>query len=259
MRRARHPWRIGIGQISIAMGDKQVNIRAIEQAIEVAAAARCDLLILPECALTGWLSPAARTAAEPIPGPVTAMLSHRARQHGLALVVGLEEQEQSRLYNSAVLIDREGSILLKHRKINELAVGLQLYSKGTSLKAVELDGVTVGIDICADSWTPHLVESLHLMGAQIIFSPCAWAIEPGGEAANVDWISHIYRSLTLDKSLYLITANGVGPVTQGPWQGKVLQGDSLVFGPNGQKVLQGPTNSADLLLCDLDFAEFGRG
>ncbi len=259
MSRIHRSLRVALGQISIAMGDKTANIRAMEQAVESAAAAQCDLIVLPECALAGWLSPAASSEAEPIPGAVTKSLGHLARRYHLAIVAGIEEREGDTLYNSAVLIDRGGSIVLKHRKINELPVGLQIYSRGRSLHVVDLEGLTVGIDICADSWTPHLVESLYLMGAQIVVSPCAWAIEPGGEAANVEWISQIYRSHTLEKSLYLVAANGVGPVTEGPWKGKVLQGDSLVFGPHGQKVLQGPTNRADLLLCELDVTHLHAG
>jgi predicted amidohydrolase len=98
---------------------------------------------------------------------------------------------------------------------------------------------------------PHITESLYLMGAEIIFSPCAWAIEPGGEARNIRWIGNIYRQRTRGKRLYIVSANGVGRVTQGPWRGKILQGNSLVFGPGGHKLLQGPTNQADLLMCTL--------
>jgi predicted amidohydrolase len=44
-----------------------------------------------------------------------------------------------------------------------------------------------------------------------------------------------------------VAANGVGPVTQGPWKGRVLQGNSLVVGPDGRKLLEGPTHQPALL------------
>jgi predicted amidohydrolase len=248
--------KIAIGQIPVVMGDKAHNLRTVFGAIEAAGQAQCDVIVLPECSLTGWLSPAAKTEAEPLPGKLTRSLARLARKHQLAIVVGLEERAGDKLYNTAVLIGRDGKLIARHRKINELDIGLQLYSKGDALNVVDFEGRKVALDICADSWVPHITESLYLMGAEIIFSPCAWAIEPGGEARNIQWISRIYRQRTRGKQLFIVSANGVGDVTQGPWRGKILQGNSLVFGPGGKKMLQGPTNQADLLVfhllgCDL--------
>src|SRR5436190_16107702 len=97
--------KVGLGQIPVAMGDKKANVAELLHAVDEAAKAGCDLVVLPECSLAGWLSPAARSAAEPIPGPVTHKLVEAARKHKIGIVVGLEEREDSRVYNSALLID----------------------------------------------------------------------------------------------------------------------------------------------------------
>jgi predicted amidohydrolase len=232
----RQGFKLGVAQIPVVMGDKKANVAAIGAAVAEAGRARCDAVVLPECALAGWLSPLARTAAEPIPGPLTRRLSSLARRWKLAVAAGLEERADGRIYNSAVLIDRDGRLRLLHRKINELELGRELYGRGDRLGVADLDGLRVGLTICADSWTPAATDALHLMGARVILSPCAWAVEPGGEETNLAWISETYRERTRGKELFLVGANGSGEVTQGPWKGRILQGNSLIMGPDGRRV-----------------------
>jgi predicted amidohydrolase len=248
---SRKGLKIGLGQIRIKMGDKKSNVVELVHAVDEAAKSDCDLLVLPECSLAGWLSPSARSAAESIPGPVIHRLLESARKHKMAIVVGLEEREDSRVYNSAVLIDRYGELLCRHRKIHELDIGLEVYSRGSSLSVVPLEGRPVALSICADSWTPVITEALYEMGARLILSPCAWAVEPGGEATNIAWIRETYRQRAEGRQLYIVSTSGVGAVTEGPWKGRVLQGNSLVTGPDGEPLLKGPTNEPALLTVRL--------
>lgn len=232
----RRGFKVGIGQVPVVMGDKRANVAALLEAVHRAGRSRCDAVVLPECPLAGWLSPFARAAAEPVPGPFTRRLAALARRYRMAVAAGVEEREGDRLYNAAVLIGRDGRLLLRHRKINELPVGLEVYARGASLGVVELDGLKVGLNICADSWTSEVVDALHRMGARLILSPCAWAVEPGGEEKNLAWIAGRYRARTRGRDLFIVSANGVGEVTQGAWKGRVLQGNSLVTGPGGERV-----------------------
>ncbi len=248
---ARKGLKVGLGQIPVVMGDKKANVEELFRAIEEAAKADCDVVVLPECSLAGWLSPSARSAAEAVPGPLTNRLVQEARKHKLAVVVGLEEREDSRVYNAALLIDRHGEILARHRKVNELEIGLEVYSRGSSLNAFVFEGRPSALSICADSWTPTITDALYTMGARLIFSPCAWAVEPGGEATNIAWIRETYRQRAAGRDLYIISANGVGAVTEGPWKGRVLQGNSLVTGPDGEALLKGPTSEPALLTVRL--------
>jgi predicted amidohydrolase len=204
-------------------------------------------VVFPECSLVGWLSPSARSAAEVIPGALTQKIRELSKRHKLAVVVGLEEREGGRVYNSAVMLDRDGEILARHRKINELEIGLEVYSRGGSLNVFEFEGRTCAVDICADSWNPVITDALYEMGARVIFSPSAWAVEPGGEATNIAWIRETYRQRAAGRDLFIVSPNGVGAVTEGPWKGRLLQGNSLVTGPNGEALLKGPTNQPAFL------------
>lgn len=238
---------IGLGQLPVAMGDKKANVAALFRGIEEAAQADCKVALFPECSLAGWLSASARSAAEEIPGPVTRKIAEAAKRHKMAVVAGLEERDGDRVYNSAVMIGPDGEILAKHRKINELEIGLKVYTRGASLGVFEFEGRTMALDICADSWNPAVTDALVAMGARVILSPSAWAVDPGGEATNIAWIQETYRQRTAGRDLTILSPNGVGPVTEGPWKGRILQGNSLVTGPNGEPLLKGPTNQPALL------------
>jgi predicted amidohydrolase len=89
------------------------------------------------------------------------------------------------------------------------------------------------------------------MGARLIFSPSAWAVEPGGETTNLQWITETYRQRIGGRDLVIAAPNGVGRVTEGPWKGKILQGNSLVVGPGGSVLAEGPTSGAGLVCCEL--------
>jgi predicted amidohydrolase len=246
-RRRSRRLEVGIAQVPVAMGDKVANLRTIFRALDDAADARCDVAVFPECSLTGWCSPACRQEAERVPGFSSESLGDRARRRRMAVVIGLEEREGDRIYNSALFFDRGGRLLARHRKINELDIGLRLYAKGSSLGVFDFEGRRFGLDICADSWIPEITDALYFLGARLIFSPCAWAVRPGGEARNIARIREWYAARAKGKDLVIVSANGVGRVTQGPWRGRILQGESLVTGPGGRNLLQGPRNRPALL------------
>jgi predicted amidohydrolase len=130
-----------------------------------------------------------------------------------------------------------------------LELARPVYSTGSSLGVFPWRGRRVGLLICADCWRPELVDALHTMGADTILSPCAWAVEPGGESTNLAWILENYRQRIGERDLVIAAANGVGEVSEGPWKGRRLQGNSLVV-HRGTHIC-GATNEAELLIAEI--------
>ena len=170
-------------------------------AIGEAAAQGCRLVVLPECLDLGWTDPSARDLARPIPGPHAERLAQAAREHRIYVAAGLVERAGDRLYNAAVLIGPEGRVLLHHRKINELDIALDLYSIGDRLGVVETELGTIGLAICADNFGSSLAigHVLARMGAQLILSPSAWAVD-----ADHDNDREPYGKLWLDSYARLL-------------------------------------------------------
>ena len=252
-------WRIGMGQLLVEGGQPQANLARARRMIGRAAAAGCQLVVLPECLDLGWTDPSARTLAQPIPGPHAAAVAAAAAEHGVHVVAGLVERDGERIYNSAVLADPRGEARLVHRKINELDIALDLYATGDRLAVVHTDLGTLGVNICADNFPESLSigRALARMGAQIILSPCAWAVaadhnherEPYGEL----WRG-AYTELARLDGVPVVGVSSVGWLRAGPWQGRKLIGCSLAVGSHGQVLAAGPygADAETLVVVDVE-------
>ena len=75
------------------------------------------------------------------------------------------------MFNSAVIIDRQGKLLLLHRKLNELVIGHDDYEQGDRLNVCHTELGTLGLMICADGFAHDrvLTRALGYMGADVIF------------------------------------------------------------------------------------------
>ena len=239
------PFNLAMAQMRVEGGQPEANLERAERMIADAAEQECAFAVLPECLDLGWTHPSARDLAQPIPGGYSDRLSRAADDAGIYVVAGLTEQSGDRIYNAAVLISPEGEMLLKHRKINILGIAQDLYATGDSLAVAETDYGKVGVNICADNFASSLVlgHSLARMGAQIVLSPCAWAMPADHDNAKEPY-GKIWRdAYTTLATLYNITVVGVsnvGWITGGPWDGRKCIGCSLAVGPGGHVIAELP-------------------
>jgi predicted amidohydrolase len=81
------------------------------------------------------------------------------------------------------------------------------------------------------------------MGADIILSPCAWAVPPDHDNAKEPygqlWRDN-YSPVARDFRMWIAGISNVGPITSGPWTGRKCIGCSMLVGPDGAVALQGP-------------------
>jgi len=236
-------------------GRKEVNLNRALERIEEAARHGAQVVVLPEAMTLGWTHPSAATEAEEIPnGPGCARLREAARRNNVYVCAGLIERAGDLVFNAAVLIDVKGEVILHHRKLNELEIGHSCYAQGDRLAVAETPLGTFGVMICADAFARGQIVSrtLGLMGADIILSPCAWAVpadhdnekEPYGRL----WLDN-YCPVARDFKLWIAGVSNVGWLTDGPWKGRKCIGCSLVIDPDGEQLLMGPYGpDADTIL-----------
>lgn len=117
-----------------------------------------DLICFPECCLTGylWEHEDIIKYAEPIPGPTTDTMSRIAKKHGVFIAFGMLEKAGSAIYNSAVLINRSGEIILKHRKIQEPPP----FQRGKTVKSVETELGRLSMIICGDLFNEEVIRKV---------------------------------------------------------------------------------------------------
>jgi predicted amidohydrolase len=237
--------RVAMAQMLVRGGHPDDNLARAERLIEQAASDGCQFVILPECVDVGWTHPSARQLADHVPGSVSDRLARAARSCGIHVVAGLTERSDGRIYNTAILLDRMGDLLLKHRKINILDIAQDLYATGDCLGVAETEFGTVGINICADNFPDSLClgHSLARMGAQTILSPCAWAVPGDHDPRKVPygglWID-AYTTLAELYEIPVVGVSNVGPITGGPWKGRRCIGCSLAIDRRGHILAQLP-------------------
>jgi predicted amidohydrolase len=251
-----------MAQIRVDGGQPNSNLDRAEAFIRDAASKGCRLVVLPECMDLGWTDPSARRLAQPIPGPHSERLVQAAIQNGIYVVAGLVERAGERIYNSAVLIDSSGNVLHVHRKINELEIAHDLYSIGDRLAVVRTELGTLAVNICADNFPNSLAigHTLARMGAQVLLSPSAWAVdadhdnerEPYGEL----WRGS-YAELGRLYDLPVVGVSCVGRMTDGPWKGRKTIGCSMATACRGDVVAKGPYGEAAeaLIVVDLELRQ----
>lgn len=238
-------YQVAMAQILVEGGSPDRNLARAQAAIARAAAQGCRLVVLPECTNLGWTHPSARSLAQAIPGEHFDLIASAAAQHRIYVVAGLVERAGDRIFNAAVLVDPQGKLLLHHRKINELDIALDLYSIGDRLGVAPTELGTLGINICADNFGNSLAVAhvLARMGAQVLLSPSAWAVDADHDNHNEPygnlWIES-YSELARLYDVTVIGVSNVGWLDEGPWKGRKVIGCSLAVGPGGKILAQGP-------------------
>ncbi len=247
-------------------GEAQRNLQSALKFIRGAANSNADLILLPEALPFGWTDSSATQEADPIPvGEACALLRSAARESKIFICSGLIEKSGNRLFNSAVLFNPAGELILHYRKIHELDIAHDLYSLGDRLSVVDTSLGRIGIMICADAFVPNQVISrtLGLMGAQIILSPCAWAVPPDHDNQRTPygqlWLDN-YIPVCRDFRLWIAGCSNVGPIQSGPWAGHRCIGSSLVLDPDGATKARGPfgETAEELLLVDVELRPVTR-
>jgi predicted amidohydrolase len=251
--------KLAIVQMLVEPGRKEANLARAEQRIANAAASGAQVILLPEAMPLGWTHPSARTEADAIPdGESCLRLRQAARSHGVFICSGVIERAANLIFNAAVLIDPAGDVILHHRKIHELDIAHDLYTRGERLSVVDTCFGRIGMMICADGFAPGqcISRTLGVMGARTILSPCAWAVPAGHDNTREPygrlWLDN-YSPVARDFEMVIAGASNVGPITAGPWQGRKCIGNSLVIGCRGQELARAPhgETAETILLVDI--------
>jgi predicted amidohydrolase len=155
--------------------------------VEEAAAKGADIVCLPEGITTAGNGLAYAQAAEPVPGPSTAFLGDLARRLHVWIVAGIYERAGARVYNTAVLVARDGSLAGRYRKMSlpdeEIEGGI---TPGSETPVFETDFGRVGLMICWDSSYPEVAHALSERGAEVILMPIAGGVEALVQARAIE-------------------------------------------------------------------------
>ena len=248
--------KVGMCQIFSLDGDRSGNFVRIENAIGEAKDAGADIACFPETMLLGWVNPNAHKRACSIPGEDSDRLCKLAGDYDLCLCVGLAEKEGRRLYDSAVLIDNKGNILLKHRKINLLTELMSPpYAPGESIDVIDTKFGKIGLLICADTHDNKILKRMAALKPDLLLIPYGYA------AAENEWPGHgrelekfVINTARKTKA-FVIGTNLVGEITKGPWKGRIYGGQSVAVDKTGRIILVAKDRDRDINIININIGQ----
>jgi predicted amidohydrolase len=153
-------------------GSAAESVRQFLETIDRAVQGPADVILLPEGITVVGTGKKYAEVAEPIPGPTTDRLGEVARRRRSWLAAGIYEREGQAIYNTAVLLDREGQVAGKYRKVylprEEIEGGL---TPGNAYPVFRTDFGRVGLMICWDAQYADPARGLALAGAELLLVP----------------------------------------------------------------------------------------
>ena len=158
--------------------DRAANIEKLQRHIRQAAAEGAELVVLQELHNGLYFCQTEDTSlfdqAEPIPGPSTELFGALAKELGIVLVLSLFERRAPGLYhNTAVVLERDGSIAGKYRKMHipdDPAYYEKFYFTPGDLGFEPIDTSVgrLGVLVCWDQWYPEAARLMAMRGAELL-------------------------------------------------------------------------------------------
>lgn len=210
------------------------NLQYYSDMIVQAGQKGADIICLGEGITIVSAGKSYQEAAETIPGPTSKTLGEAAKKAGTYVIAGIYEKEGNLLYNTAILIDRNGNIAGKYRKTHlpqtEVEGGL---TPGDTYPVFKTDFGMIGIEICYDNFFPEVARNLMLNGAEIVFCPI-WGDIRGMKS---EW-NAVARTRAIDNAVFFVAS-------------MYEPGLSLITDPNGN-LMRDEDSSESILLSTVD-------
>jgi predicted amidohydrolase len=245
--------KIAMAQIICIDGDRTGNLVRIENAIIKAKEKDAEIIVFPESCLLGWINPDAFKRACPIPGKDSDLICKLAKKYKIYICIGLDEKDGEKLYDAAILVDDNGNILLKHRKINVLPeLMTPPYSIGDGVQTVKTKFGTIGIMICADSFLEYLLESLKSKKPDLLLIPYGWAAVENDWPAHGEELVKVVKNASKTINCPVIGTNLIGQISHGPWTGQIYGGQSVGYDNKKDHLVIGKDREKDIVFITIE-------
>ncbi len=196
-----------------------------------------------------------------VPGPVTHAIAERARQHGMVVVLGVNERDHGSLYNTQLIFDADGRLAVKRRKLTPTFHERMIWGQGdaSGLKVADTAIGKVGALACWEHYNPLARYALMTQHEEIHCSQF-----PGSLVGPIfaDQIEVTIRHHALESGCFVVNATGwltdqqIESITTDPALQKALRGgcNTAIISPEGQHVVPPLREGEGILIADLDMA-----
>jgi len=193
-------------------------------------------------------------ATEPVPGPMTEALAVYAKKYEMVLIVPVYEREQAGVYyNTAAVIDADGTYLGKYRK-NHIPHTSGFWEKyffkpgNLGYPVFQTRYGRVGVYICYDRHFPEGARLLGLNGAEIVFNPSATVAGLSQYLWKLEQPAHAVAN-----GFFMGCINRVG--TEAPWNIGRFYGSSYFVNPRGEFLAEASEDKSELITAEMDLEQ----
>jgi predicted amidohydrolase len=227
------------------------NLAKIAYQTRTAAAAGADLIVFPECALTGYVFSSldeARPYMETVPGPSTNALARLAAELGVHIVYGLLEKDGARCFNAAVLIGPRG-LTGKYRKNHLPFLGIDRFvDKGDlGFRVFPTPLGNIGLHICYDAGFPESGRVMALMGADILVLPTNF---PARGQAEGPMVRYVVNTRAMENKVHFVECDRCGLERD-----TVFEGHSKIINSFGNTLVQASGDKEEIIYAEVRPAE----
>ncbi|WP_455633898.1 carbon-nitrogen hydrolase [Parabacteroides sp.] len=251
-------------------GDRAANIEKLKQNIRACALQGAELVVLQELHNGLYFCQTEDTGvfdqAEPVPGPSTEVFGALAKELGVVLVLSLFEKRAPGLYyNTAVVIEKDGTIAGKYRKMHipdDPAYYEKFYFTPGDLgfEPIRTSVGKLGVLVCWDQWYPEAARLMAMKGAELLIYPTAI----GWESSDTEdekqrqlgaWVT-VQRGHAVANGLPVVTVNRVGHEADPSGQTKGIRfwGNSFACGPQGELLAELSNSDEEIRIVEIDKA-----
>ena len=248
--------------------NRDENLAKLNKNIRACASQGAELIILQELHNGLYFcqteQPDVFEQAETIPGFSTYYFGKLAKELKVIIVLSLFEKRAAGLYhNTAVVIEKDGSIAGKYRKMHipdDPAYYEKFYFTPGDLgfEPIQTSIGKLGVLVCWDQWYPEAARLMAMAGADILIYPTAI----GWESTDTDeekqrqldaWIS-VQRGHSVANGLHVLACNRIGYEADpsGVTNGIQFWGNSFISGPQGELIHQASTKNEENIILDID-------
>lgn len=265
--------RVGAVQIAPDLDSLEGTLTRVLAALDEAAGKGAQLVVFPETFVPwypyfSFVLPPVLTGAEHlrlydnavvVPGPVTEAVSAAARRLGVVVVLGVNERDHGSLYNTQLVFDADGTLLLKRRKITPTFHERMIWGQGdgAGLKAVDTAVGRVGALACWEHYNPLARYALMAQHEEIHVAQF-----PGSLVGPIfaEQIEVTIRHHALESGCFVVNSTGwltdeqIARISPDEKLRKALTGGCMtaIISPEGSHVVPPLTSGEGILIADLD-------
>lgn len=246
--------KISLAQLTSSQ-NKEENLEKAQKYVKSAKEDEADLVVFPEifmCYVPANSHIKLAEVAETLEGHFVSEMSKMAQKNNIYILFGMyesKEDENSKAYNTIVLINREGKIIESYRKTHLYDAFVNKESdrvvpSDNPIRVAKTDIGNIGLMICYELRFPEIARKLTLEGADIIIAPTAWV---KGEMKENHW-STLLASRAIENTTFIAGCNQIG---------NTYTGSSMIYDPMGVRLASGGEEET-LITTKIEYARTKR-